>query len=346
MQNLTRRERVRRAMHYQSVDKVPVRYYYCPVGYYEHGDKLNDLYATLPGDFEPFRRVPPCGPEKDDYDKNGRYHAFRTDEWGVKWEYRIYGVAGIPLEHPISCPEEAEKYQTPPHAPLEGPDFDAVARQVAELKQQDYPAMLSAGNLYEKMIALYGDENVLCDMMLEEVGINKLADRIIEYDEALLKQAVKAGADVICFGDDYGTERSLLMSPELWRSFFKPRLKRLFSSAVDKGLDIHFHSCGQVWDILPDLKDIGVTSIWPQLPAYNMEQLAKYCRELGLAVEIHTDRANTMTYGTPQQVRDLVRREFDTFRMMDGGSWFYIEADNDFPFANLEALVNTIAEYR
>ena len=181
---------------------------------------------------------------------------------------------------------------------------------------------------------------------LTSAAFRTLADRIIEYDEALLRQAVKAGADAISFGDDYGTERSLLMSPELWRSFFKPRLKRLFSAAVDQGLDIHFHSCGQVWDILPDLKDIGVTSIWPQLPAYNMEALAKYCRELGLAVEIHTDRANTMTYGTPAQVRELVRREFDTFRMMEGGSWFYIEADNGFPFANLEALVKTIAEYR
>ena len=44
------RERVRRAMHYQSVDKAPLQYYYCPVGYYEHGEKLNDLYERVPGD--------------------------------------------------------------------------------------------------------------------------------------------------------------------------------------------------------------------------------------------------------------------------------------------------------
>ena len=60
----------------------------------------------------------------------------------------------------------------------------------------------------------------------------------------------------------------------------------------------------------------------------------------------HTDRAITMTHGTPQQVRDLVRREFDTFKMMDGGSWYYVEADNGFPYENLEALVNTIRELR
>ena len=77
-----------------------------------------------------------------------------------------------------------------------------------------------------------------------------------------------------------------------------------------------------------------------------MKALADRCRELGLAVEIHTDRARTMTYGTPEDVRELVKREFDTFRMQDGGSWFYVEADNGFPYANLEALVETIALYR
>ena len=343
---MTRRERVHNAMHFRPVDKAPVRYYYCPVGYYEHGDKLNDLYATLPGDFEPFCRMPVVGPAKEDYDADGRYHAFRTDEWGVTWEYRIFGIAGIPKSHPIHTPEEAEDYRTPPHVLCQGAEFDAFAGEIARLKAQDYPVMLNGGKLYEQMIALYGDENVLCDIALEEAGIGKLADRIIEYNEALILRAVKAGADAISFGDDYGSERSLLMSPDTWRRFFKPRLKRMFRAAVDRGLDIHFHSCGQVWDILPDLKDIGVTSIWPQLPAYDMETLAARCRELKLAVEIHTDRANTMTYGTPQQVRDLVRREFDTLRMMEGGSWFYIEADNGFPFANLEALVRAIAEYR
>jgi len=286
------------------------------------------------------------GPEPNDYDADGSFHAFRKDDWGVIWEYRIFGITGIPYKHPINSPEEAEIYQTPPLATCFGPSFEELKKSIQQEKENDYPVMKVCGNLLEKMLALYGDENVLCDIAMDEAGINKLADRIIEYDEAILQQSIKAGADIICFGDDYGTERSLLMSPETWRRFFKPRLKKLFSSAVDANIDIHFHSCGQIFEILPDLKDIGVTSIWPQLPAYNMETLAKRCRELELAVEIHTDRANTMTYGTPAQVRDLVHREFETFKMMDGGAWFYIEADNGFPYANLEALVQTIAEYR
>lgn len=346
MTEMTRRERVHRAMHYQSVDKVPVRYYYCPVGYYEHGDKLNDLYATLPGDFAPFCRMPVTGPGPEDYDTDGTFHSFKTDAWGVTWEYRIFGVTGIPYKHPIKTPEEAAAYRTPALLPCDGPAYEEFAKYIRERKAQDYPALVECGSLYEKMIALYGDENVLCDIAMNEPEINKLADNIIEYNQALVNRAVKAGADMISFGDDYGTERSLLMSPETWRGFFKPRLKKLFQPAVDAGLDIHFHSCGQISSIIPDLKDIGVTSIWPQLPAYNMAELAEKCRQMELAVEIHTDRANTMTFGTPAQVRELVKREFETFKMYEGGAWFYVEADNGFPYANIEALIETIAEYR
>ena len=92
---MTPRERVKAAMRYRPVDKAPLQYYYTPVGYFEHGEKLNDLYATLPGDFEPFYRHEPCGPGPGDYDPDGSYHAFKKDEWGTLWEYRIYGIAGI-----------------------------------------------------------------------------------------------------------------------------------------------------------------------------------------------------------------------------------------------------------
>ena len=115
---------------------------------------------------------------------------------------------------------------------------------------------------------------------------------------------------------------------------------------MEAGLDVVFHSCGKLMELLPDLREVGANAVWPQLPAYNMAELAARCRSLGLAVAVHTDRACAMTYGKPQDVRDLVRREYDIFRMGDGGSWFYVEADNGFPFENFEALIGQIAEFR
>lgn len=339
-------ERVKCAMHYQAVDKVPLQYYYTPVGFYEHGEKLNDLFASLPGDFEPFVRQEIPVLKSSDFDSQGKYHKIETDIWGTQREFRIFGIQGIAKKFPIEDQEDLETYQCPAAPALEGPEYDEFENMIQEKKNLGLYAQAGCGNLYEKLIALYGDENVLCDMVLDEPGLHTLADRIADYDAALVQRALKAKADGISFGDDYGTEKGLLMSPQCWRSFIKPRLKRIFQPAVDAGLDIHFHSCGKVMDILEDLKEIGVTSIWPQLPAYNMEELAARCRDLQLAVAIHTDRANTMTFGTPDDVRELVKREFETFRMMDGGSWFYVEADNGFPFENIRALVETIAMWR
>ncbi len=343
---MTGQERVKAAIHYQKVDRVPVQFYYTPVGFYEHGEQLNDLYATLPGDFQPFVRqmIPRLAPES--FTADGHFHEYRQDEWGTVWEYRIFGVAGIPKKHPIASADEIDDYTLPPAPSLAGPAFTAFRQEIRRLSGLGYYTLGPCYSLYERLIALYGDENVLCDIALDEPAINRLANRIMAFNAQAVSRAVAAGCDGISFGDDYGSQQALLFSPACWRRFFKPRLQALFAPAVRAGLAVHFHSCGQIWPILADLKEIGVSSIWPQMPLYDMGELARHCRSLGLAVAIHTDRANTMTYGTPQMVRDLVRREYETFRMDEGGSWFYIEADNGFPFANIQALVETIREIR
>jgi hypothetical protein len=56
---MTSRERVSAAMHFESTEHLTLQYYYTPVGYYEHGEALNDLYAALEGDFAPFVRITP-----------------------------------------------------------------------------------------------------------------------------------------------------------------------------------------------------------------------------------------------------------------------------------------------
>ncbi|MCL2478057.1 MAG: hypothetical protein FWF22_01045 [Treponema sp.] len=328
-------ERVRAAMGFRKPDRVPVQYFYCPVGYYEHGEKLNDLYAKLEGDFSPFRRMEIPKLPSSDFESDGSYHSFKRDDWGTLWEYRIYGVWGIPLEYPLADSAKIKSYKTPELPPAGLDD-----------QPHTFYRLAGCGNFYEKLISLRPEADVLMDIISDEPYIHELADKIIEWDSALVARAISSGADGISFGDDYGSERGLIMSRQLWRSFIFPWLDRLFRPARKAGLDIHFHSCGYIWDLLPDFAELGVSSIWPQLPAYDMAKLAVRCRELKLAIAIHTDRARTMTFGTPLNVRELVLREYETFRLADGGGWFYIEADNGFPFANIEALVRTVKEIR
>ncbi len=342
MKPMNGRERVRAALNFRPVDKAPLQFYYAPVGYHEHGERLNELYSTLPGDFGPFVRVPAPVIPPSDFDPDGSYHAFRRDEWGTLWEHRIFGVWGLPREHPLADMERLADYRFP-EPPLE--DLSA-ARSRADAHKLHHFLMMGGGSIFERLKMLRPDEDVLCDIQTDAPGIHLLADRICAYNARLIERAIAAGADAISVADDYGSERGMLISPSAWRRFFKPRWTELLRPAVDAGLHVVFHCCGQVSPILPDIREMGASAIWPQLPAYDMAGLARVCRELHLAVAIHTDRANTMTHGTPAQVRDLVKREHDVFRVPEGGSWFYVEADNGFPFENIEALIRAIAEYR
>jgi hypothetical protein len=98
--------------------------------------------------------------------------------------------------------------------------------------------------------------------------------------------------------------------------------------------------------ILGDLREAGADAIWPQLPLYNHRDLAKCCRELGLAVQLHPDRGALMQHGTPQQVRTYLLRLVDEFNILSGGSWLYLEVDPGFPWPNVQTLFETAMELR
>ncbi len=158
---MTRRERVRHAMHYQPVDKVPLQFYYTPVGYYEHGDKRNDLFARHPGDFEPFRRQPIPQLPPSAFDPDSNYHATMTDSWGVTWTYRFFGIAGIPSKHSLNAPEDIAGYVFPNPVATEGEEDETYVYYMRQNQTADYFTFSEVGRIHELLLALYGDEAVM-----------------------------------------------------------------------------------------------------------------------------------------------------------------------------------------
>ena len=125
-----------------------------------------------------------------------------------------------------------------------------------------------------------------------------------------------------------------------------PKHDILFEPIRRAGKRIFFHSCGQIGAILDDFRELGITAIWPQLPAFHLPELARRCRELRLAVQLHPDRGELMQRRSPAEVRHYVLRMLDTFDTAHGGSWLYIEIDPGFPWANVDALFETAMELR
>jgi hypothetical protein len=340
------RERVHAALSFRTPDRIPLEIHPSPGGLYEHGRKLLDLMKACGHDFgdaQLFTLPDPPGPE--DFDSDGRYHVIRRDDWGTTWEHRIFGIWGHPIEWPLNDLSALTGWKAPDPPPADGPGLQKALSD-ASLHRKTWFLTGGAGALFETLRSVRRFELVLMDLEDDTPEINRIADIINESNKALVRHSARMGTDAVAFGDDLGTQNALMISPPVFRRFFLPRYRELFAPAVSAGRKVFFHSCGQVTTILEDLRGAGVDAVWPQLPLYDTADLARRCRDLGLAVQLHPDRGELMQRGTPGQVRDYVLRLLDTFDTAHGGSWLYLEVDPGFPWENVEALFKTAMEAR
>jgi len=340
------RERIEAAISFRPPDKLPLRIFAAAGGLYEHGQKLVDLIKACGHDFGDLSGLTlpePPGPE--DFDPDGRYHAIRTDEWGTTWEYRIYGIWGHPTAWPLNDLSRLDSYVPPPPPAAEGPEVEA-ARTACAVQRERYFLLGFGGSLFEKLHSLRRFEEVLMDIALDTPEINRIMDLITAYAAGHVSRSLALDVDGVAFGDDYGTQEAPLLAPDTWRRFFRPRYERLFAPIRAAGRRICFHTCGRVGPWLQDFRELGMDVIWPQLTAFDVPELVRICRDLGLAVELHPDRGDLMQRSTPEQVRSYVYRLLEAFDTASGGSWLYLEVDPGFPWANVEALFGVAMELR
>lgn len=226
------------------------------------------------------------------------------DEFGVQWDRSIDRDIG----NVCNCliPERSiENLQLPdPHAPGK---FDGFAEQVAA--HRDRFVQFTIGfSLFERAWTLRGMQNLFMDMVEAPDFVDALLDAICDYNVALVERAVQFDIDAVHFGDDWGSQRGLLMGPRLWERFLKPRLRRMYSAAKDCGKFVTIHSCGKVQELFPQLIDIGLDCFNPFQPEvmdpYEMKRL--YGDRLSFWGGVSTQRL--LPYGTPDEVRTEVRR--------------------------------------
>jgi uroporphyrinogen decarboxylase len=326
-------------------DRIPVEYCPSPTGLHEHGERLKDLWGRYPHDFGDLGGLPVPQPDPRWLAPDGSYRERRRDEWGILWEHNIFGAAGHPVERPLDDWSALDRFTVPPVPPCQGPEFEAEQRRAARHRERYY---LKDGwlSIFELMHGLRRFEDVLMDIEDDAPEANRLADILLERRLAEVSRMLKRGVDGVQIGDDFGTQAGLMLSRRTWRRFFAPRYGRLVEAIHAGGASAMYHTCGMAWDLLDDLAGAGMDALWPQLACYDVAALAARCRDLGVAVAIHPDRAHLMTRGSPDDVRRTVFGLAETFRADEGGAWFYVEVDTGFPFENIEALVTAIADLR
>ena len=333
------RERMLKALRFDKPDKIPVLYHPSTAGLHVHGQKMLDLFNAHPHDgSDKFDHLP--APPPHAFDPDGRYHEFKVNEWGATWEFRIFGVAGMLHSRKYATYRDLIKAGFPPHGPDDGMPWVAEAKKT-------HLTMGSRNSLLELAMQMFPLEMILADLALEDPDLLELLDRFVEYMAPINQRHIKAGVDMICFGDDYGEQRATLMSPAMFDKIFKPRLEALAAPIRAAGKMIWFHSCGELRPILDSILDIGVTILWPQLTLYgNDNGFLDYLAERRVSLLIHPCRQHLIPWGTPAQIDEFVARMAERYHRAGGGGVFWVEIENDAPWENVVALIKAIDKYR
>ena len=262
------------------------------------------------------------------------------DEYGVKWDRSgLDKDIGIIKEYVLKEPE-LTGFQIPK------PDLINVKTSTLNLINNDHDSFKlgKIGTaLFERAWSLRGFENFLMDLMIEEDFVNDIFKQITDFNLQIIDEAVKYDIDGFYFGDDYGQQNGLLMSPTTWRSLIKPYLAIMFERVKKSGKIVVLHSCGNISEIMGDLIDIGLDvyqTFQPEL--YDLEQVKKqYGSHLTFWGGISTQQS--LPFVKPSELKEIVN---NTIKIM-GKNGGYIAAPThqvpaDVPLENIIALADIL----
>jgi uroporphyrinogen decarboxylase len=181
------------------------------------------------------------------------------------------------------------------------------------------------------------------DMALEPAFAHRIYDRMVEFELEYYERLLQAGdgqIDILRPHDDYGTQISLLFSPDMWRTFFKENTKKLTDLAHRYRACFMQHSCGAVGPIIPELIDCGVDILEPiqKVPGLEPDFLK---RAYGDRLAFHggIDTQSILPFGTVEDVRRETRRYIDTLNVNGGYILMASQGfEGDVPIENIEAL--------
>lgn len=301
---MTSRERVTRALLHQPVDRLPREPWALPGILMRRSDEFQALIEEFPPDFT----GPGAGYRPGRRCRGTPFVVGRsTDAWGCEWEVKENGVIGEIKRALFADDWKGLSDYQPPWELLENFDFNAVRLTCAATDK--FVLAGTETRPFERMQFLRGTEDLFCDLALDEPETYELRDKLHEFFLAEMRLWVSTPVDGVSFMDDWGTQKSLLISPEKWRAFYKPLYREYCDILHAAGKFVFFHSDGFIEAIYPDLIEIGIDAVNSQLFCMDMEKLGReYAGKITFRGEI--DRQFLLPFGTEEQVRQGVRRAF------------------------------------
>ena len=288
----------------------------------------------------------------------GDYLAIR-DEWSLKHRMpkdggHYFSLCESPLDDTMLTREAIDGLDWPDAA--DPRRWAGLREQALALRAAGYPVVMKSlcAGILEMACRIRPMDKFMMDLAMDEATAVHLLRKITDLKLAFWNGALEELGDVIdvaAEADDYGTQDSMLISPDMYRRLLKPLQAELFSVIRKKLTDgfVFFHSCGNVRGLIPDFIEIGVDILNPvHITATGMEPVALK-KDFGNDIRFWGGGVETQTVlprGTVQQVKDDVKKNLDA--LAPGGGYVFNTVHNiqsDVPPENIMAMWDALREF-
>ncbi len=299
---MTSRERVKRALTFSSIDRIPRDLWILPIALKRYDKQIKAILKKFPPDIEKLgynffnkNRI------KEDPYKIGTY----MDEWGCIFKNVQEGIIGEVKEPIITNLADINKVK-PPYKLL---DILSKGRKQINKNCRKSDKFILGGwaNPFERMQWLRGTPNLYMDIIDQPPQFFELRDIVHKYFLKEIKIWTETEVDGVIFADDWGAQNSLLISPKLWKNFFKPLYKDYCNLIHSAGKFAFMHSDGYIFDIYEDLIEIGVDAINSQLFCMDIEKIGKKFKGR-ITFWGEMDRQHILPSKNSNDVREAVKR--------------------------------------
>ena len=203
-----------------------------------------------------------------------------------------------------------------------------------------------AGHIFETAWQITGFEEMFEKMITNPPFVEAVLDHITENNCFTARRFAEAGVDMLRTGDDVGMQDRLMMKPEVWRKYLKPRLAKEIQAAreVQPDLPVWYHSDGDISLIVEDLIEAGVTVLNPVQPeCLNLlEVKRKYGDRLAFWGTIGTQ--TVMPFGTSDEVKRTVKEMIELFAPGIVLAPTHV-LEPDVPWENIIAFFEAVEEF-
>lgn len=244
-------------------------------------------------------------------------------------------------------PEEVDDFDWPD--PAKYIDVEECKRRVDMAPSDKVVMGMLWSAHFQDTCASFGMENALVNMITNPEMYEAVDAKVMEFylkANEIFYEATKGKLHAILIGDDMGSQRGLMLSPDMIRRFVLPGTKKLVEQAHKYGLKVIFHSCGSIIDIIPDLIEIGVDAIHPiqalaaQMDAENLK--SKFEGKVSFCGGVDTQ--DLLVNKSPEEVKAEVRRLKELFPTGLIISPSHEAIMEDIPPVNVRALFDALNE--